>query len=78
MLLNRSDTPCLLYTSKPIRTEIRFEITLAGVGMGNPKSLTGEVKEAIEMCIRDSYIDIMNDCNYAVQLEAFTAEGIRT
>ena len=35
-------------SGKPIRKEIRFEITLAGVGMGNPKSLTGEVKEAIE------------------------------
>ena len=35
-------------TGKPIRKEICFEITLAGVGMGNPKSLTGEVKEAID------------------------------
>ena len=35
-------------SGKPIRKEIRFEITLAGVGMGNPKSLTVEVKEAIE------------------------------
>lgn len=35
-------------SEKLIRKEIRFEITLAGVGMGNPKSLTGEVKEAID------------------------------
>ena len=35
-------------SEKPIRKEIRFEITLAGVGMGSTKSLTGEVKEAIE------------------------------
>ena len=35
-------------SGKSIRKEIRFEITLAGVGMGNPKSLTGEVKEAID------------------------------
>lgn len=35
-------------SGKPIRKEIRFEITLAGVGMGNPKSLTEEVKGAID------------------------------
>ena len=35
-------------SGKSIRKEICFEITLAGVGMGNPKSLTGEVKEAID------------------------------
>ncbi len=35
-------------SEKPIRREIRFEIILAGVGMGSSKSLTGEVKEAIE------------------------------
>ena len=35
-------------SGKSIRKEICFEITLAGVGMGNPKSLTGEVKDAID------------------------------
>ena len=35
-------------SGKPIRKEMRFEITLAGVGMGSPKSLTEEVKGAID------------------------------